>query len=164
MDVTKRMAPARAESDSTERVVVVGVDGSKASSEALVWAAEEARLRGATLRVVHAWSLPMLNSAEYVPAEVIEEAPAAAEESLAAQVTDVLGSSPEIGMEHEVRQGPPARVILEAARDAELVVVGSRGRGGFSGLLLGSVSAQVAHHAACPVTIVRQARQVPGRE
>ena len=75
--------------------------------------------------------------------------------SVASQVEAVLGPSPDVPLERHVIQGRAAQVILEVAADADLVVVGSRGHGGFAGLLLGSVSSQLAHHARCPVTIVR---------
>ncbi|MDA8291330.1 MAG: universal stress protein [Actinomycetota bacterium] len=135
--------------------VVVGVDGSKASDAALEWAAEEARMRGATLRVVHSWSLPTWSYSAYLPPVAFEEVEPAAREDLDRQVAQVLGPSPDVRVEKELREGPAAEQILDAAADAALVVVGSRGRGGFAGLLLGSVSAQVVQHAHCPVTIVR---------
>ncbi len=136
-------------------VVVVGVDGSKASDAALAWAAEEARLRGASLRVVHSWSLPTWSYSAYLPPAAFEDIEPAAREDLERQVVHVLGPKPGMPVERDLREGPAAEQILEAAKNAVLVVVGSRGRGGFSGLLLGSVSAQVAQHAHCPVTIVR---------
>ncbi len=135
--------------------VVVGVDGSEASSAALVWAAEEARLRGCTLEVVNAWGLPSLSYTAYLPPDAFEDAAATAAAGLEEQIVKVLGTVPGVAVVRTVREGPPTRVILDAARGADLVVVGSRGRGGFSGLLLGSVSAQVAHYAQCPVAIVR---------
>lgn len=149
--------PARSTEDVADghgRVVVVGVDGSEASSRALAWAAQEACLRNAILRVVHAWNLPALSAAAYLPPSAFEDAPGETQAALDTQIAEVLGPVPDVKWEREVLQGPAAQVILEAAEDAELVVVGSRGRGGFAGLLLGSVSNQVAHHAHCPVTIV----------
>lgn len=136
-------------------VVVVGVDGSKASDAALEWAAEEARMRGATLRVVHSWALPSWSYSAYLPPASFDDVEPAAREDLDRQVVQVLGPHPAVPVEQELREGPAAEQILEAAADAVLVVVGSRGRGGFAGLLLGSVSAQVVQHAHCPVTIVR---------
>lgn len=136
-------------------VVVVGVDGSPASSRALTFAAEEARMRGASLRVVEAWSFPVFTAGTYVPAGAYEDFPEETSAALESQVSEVLGEHPDLGVERLVGEGPAAQVILEACKGAELVVVGSRGRGGFSGLLLGSVSNQVAHHATCPVAIVR---------
>jgi nucleotide-binding universal stress UspA family protein len=160
-------------------VVVVGIDGSEGSSKALAWAAQEARMRGAVLRVVHAWRPRRLSEAAYLQASTAGEPsglsswdekvndeyrsqvlsmtggePGEAEASVDSQVTAVLGPSPDVPVEREVKEGKATQVILEAARDADLVVVGSRGRDGFAGLLLGSVSSQVAHHAHCPVTVV----------
>jgi len=139
-------------------VIVVGVDGSEPSKAALRWALEEARLRGATLRAVHAWAVPAVyvhGSAfppELVDRDLIRER---AEESLDAVVTEVAGASPAVAIEPATGEGPPGRVLVEAARDADLLVVGSRGHGGFAGLLLGSVSQQCAQHAECAVVIVR---------
>jgi nucleotide-binding universal stress UspA family protein len=155
-----------------ERVIVVGVDGSKSSSEALKWAAEEARLRGATLKVVRAWQVPAFayGYGAYVqPATAVVDWRSESEALLDDQVRAVLGEAtgssegPRNGLGElagltvvsEVLEGPAAQVLIEAAGGAELLVVGSRGLGGFSGLLLGSVSAQLAHHAPCPLTIVR---------
>jgi len=141
--------------DGSERIVVVGVDGSPESNTALAWAAEEARIRGATLRVVHSWTIPTWSYSAYLPPGAFDEVAPAAAADLDRQLAEVLGTTPSVPVEKQVREGPAAEQILEAAKDAALVVVGSRGRGGFSGLLLGSVSAQVAQHAHCPVTIVR---------
>lgn len=135
--------------------VVVGVDGSEPSSKALAFAAEEARLRDAVLEVVHAWSLPSLSYVGYLPPEALEDTSAEAASQLEAQVTKVLGEHHTVALELVVSRGPAAQAILEAAEGAELIVVGSRGRGGFAGLLLGSVGSQVVHHAHCPVTVVR---------
>jgi nucleotide-binding universal stress UspA family protein len=182
MDAGQAPGPGQSSSGSDEQrrpVVVVGIDGSEGSSKALAWAAQEARMRGATLRVVHAWRIRRLSSTSYLQAStpgeesgvsawdeeayeeyrsqvssVSDNEPGEAEDSVAAQVSAVLGGTPDVPLERHIIQGKAAQVILEAATDADLVVVGSRGRGGFSGLLLGSVSSQVAHHAHCPVTIV----------
>lgn len=135
-------------------VVVVGVDGSPGSSTALAWAAEEAARRGAVLRVVHGWSIPSMVYPVYLTAEAFAELPGQARHRLDEQVADVLGPEPPVPIEMVVEEGRPAEVVLEAAKGAAMVVVGSRGRGGFAGLLLGSVSSQVAHHAPCPVVIV----------
>jgi len=135
--------------------IVVGVDGSDRSSGALRWAAHESRLRGAALHVVHAWQMPALSYAAYVPANAYDGSEVAAS-SLDAQLGAVLGNPTDMVVVPKVTEGPAAQAILEAAKGAELVVVGSRGLGGFRGLLLGSVSTQVAHHATCPVVIVHK--------
>ncbi|HLI53683.1 MAG TPA: universal stress protein [Acidimicrobiales bacterium] len=152
--------------DRRERLVVVGVDGSESSSAALRWAADEARLRGATLKVVEAWHIPSVGYGAYVAIpEGFEDWAKEAAASLEEQLAEVLGDEPGVTVVREVVEGPAAKVILDAAEGAELLVVGSRGRGGFSGLLLGSVSAHVAHHAPCPVTIVRtKARAKPSAQ
>lgn len=137
------------------RVVVVGIDGSPPSSRALAAAADEARWRHARLRVVGAWSFPAFAAGAYVPAGAYEDVPEELDAAVATQVTDVLGSDPGVEVERVTGEGPAASFILDAAKDAELVVIGSRGRGGFAGLLLGSVSTQVVHHAHCPVLVVR---------
>ena len=134
--------------------IVVGVDGSDQSKAALRWAVEEARLRGASVRAVYAWSAPYVP----VPGAVLtehnlEELRLQGERMLEAMNEEVDSKGVEV--ERTSVEGGPARVLVEAAKDADLLVVGSRGRGGFAGLLLGSVSQQCAHHASCPVVIVR---------
>jgi nucleotide-binding universal stress UspA family protein len=134
-------------------LIVVGVDGSENSRQALRWALEEARLRQARVRVVHAWWMyPML-------ADEMEEPHLTDDASGAVQkfVAETLGEQDDVEVEAVAVQGQQASAALvDAAKDAELLVVGSRGAGGFSSLLLGSVSQQCAQHAPCPVAIVRR--------
>ncbi|MDA8301236.1 MAG: universal stress protein [Actinomycetota bacterium] len=144
---------------TSERVIVVGVDGSKSSSGALSWAAGEARLRGTTLKVVRAWRVPVLAYGPYVSPPPLSDFKKSAEALLDEQVKTVLGGDPGVTVVREVAEGPAAEVIVAASAGAEMVVVGSRGLGGFAGLLLGSVGAQVAHHAHCPVTIWRSGQE-----
>ena len=138
-------------------VIVVGVDGSEVSKRALRWAVEEARLRHARVRVVHAWWLyPMLppsrNPSGNDPLRVSDDATGAVQ----AFVTATVGWQQVVEIETVAVQGQQASAALvDAAGDADLLVVGSRGAGGFSGLLLGSVSRQSAQRAPCPVVIVR---------
>jgi nucleotide-binding universal stress UspA family protein len=138
-------------------VIVVGVDGSEFSKRALRWAVEEARLRHARVRVVHAWWLyPMLPPSgkrpENEPPHLSDDATGAVQAFVAAS----LGERWDVEIEFVAVQGQQASAALvDAAGDADLLVVGSRGAGGFSGLLLGSVSRQSAQHAPCPVVIVR---------
>lgn len=135
--------------------IVVGVDGSEESLAALRWAGEEAELRHGKVEAVHAWSYPPM---AFIPAMV----PPAAfpHEALAAEAEAVLDHAcnqlPDGGtnVQRILVQGSPAQVLIDSAIGADLLVVGSRGRGGFAGLLLGSVSQQCAHHASCPVVIV----------
>ena len=140
--------------------IVVGVDGSEESRGALRWALGEAELRGATVRAVHAWSLPIAFGGPTMPPQTLD--PSAlrdhARESLDAAVDEVAGESPALAVERVVEQGAAADVLVRAAEHADLLVVGSRGHGGFSGLLLGSVSQQCAQHAPCAVVIVRRPR------
>jgi nucleotide-binding universal stress UspA family protein len=142
-------------------LVVVGVDGSEESKEAFRWALEEAHLRQATLRAVHAWTYPAIFGPTYIPPEVIDRSvfEREAKQALDAIVAEIAGENPPAYVERVATEGPAAEVLVEAAAEADLLVVGSRGHGGFTGLLLGSVSQQCAHHAACAVVIVRKRRE-----
>jgi nucleotide-binding universal stress UspA family protein len=139
--------------------IVAGVDGSPESKRALHWALSEARLRDAKLVVVHSWSRLFLAGPGYVPGA--DPAIRLSIEQEAGQVIDdALAEFATGGLEIERRavEGQPSATLVEAADGADLLVVGSRGRGGFTGLLLGSVSQQCAHHAPCPVVVVPPAR------
>lgn len=143
--------------------VVVGVDHSPGARAALIFAEKEARLRGATLRAVHAWQYGYIGYAGLegrMPAlgGDINELHAASEAALEASVREALPES-DVEIERRTVQGVPAAVLVDESRDADLLVVGSRGLGGFVGLLLGSVSQQCAYHAACPVVIVHAKRE-----
>jgi nucleotide-binding universal stress UspA family protein len=142
-----------------ESRIVVGVDGSPASRAALEWAVAEARLRHATLEVVHAWEFPAFVLTTYggatLPVVAPEDLERAARELVARTVAGMAGADPVLRLETTVVRGHPANTLVEAAKGADLLVVGSRGHGGFTGMLLGSVSNHVAHHATCPVVIVR---------
>jgi nucleotide-binding universal stress UspA family protein len=136
--------------DGPERIVV-GVDGSAASHDALRWAVVEGRLRGATVEAVHAWHVPALIAQPFgvavVDPRVFEEA--------AQRVVDAAVA--EVGVPDVVPrlvQGDIAGSLLDVSRDADLVVTAKRGIGGFKGLLLGSVSDQVAQHATVPVVVI----------
>jgi len=144
-------------------VIVVGVDHSEGAKAALRFALEEAKLRQATLRVVHAWQYGYIGYTGLeggVPAlgGDINELHAAAEAALEASVREALPDS-DVTIERRTIQGAPASVLVDESRDADLLVVGSRGHGGFVGLLLGSVSQQCAHYAECPVVIVHAKRE-----
>ena len=139
-----------------EMTVVVGVDGSEGSRRALRWAAAEAVVRGDALALVHVWEPPQayapLGLGAYpVDPEPIREAASELLEGLVAQAREL---APGLEIRGELLEGAPAEALLEAARTADLLVVGSRGLGGFRSLLLGAVSQQVTHHAPCPVVIV----------
>lgn len=134
--------------------IVVGIDGSACSLDALRWAVAEAKLRAARVRVVHAWSYPSVST--YHQAEHALRLPvAAAAKALLERVSEEVSAEAEgVELEPVVVEAPAAEALIEAAAAASLLVLGSRGLGGFKGLLLGSVSQQCAHHAPCPVVIV----------
>ncbi|MEU9475480.1 universal stress protein [Streptomyces sp. NPDC048191] len=126
--------------------IVLAVDGSSAGEKAVEFAFDEASLRGAEIRAVHAW-LP-----DHAPAGTGAES---AERLLAQAVAGRGGKYPDVTVTQEVLSGEFREVLIEASRNAQLMVVGARGRGGFSGMLLGSVSQALLHHAHCPVAVVR---------
>ena len=131
-------------------IVVVGVDGSKGAGLALRWAAQEARLRGARLRAVHAWSYLDQEGKAFDANYGDDDARRFLDEAIAG-----LGEAADgLDIERTAVNDLPARGLLDSAIDADLLVVGARGMGGFRGLLLGSVSQQVVQHAPCPVVIV----------
>jgi nucleotide-binding universal stress UspA family protein len=139
------------------RRIVVGVDGSEPSIRALQWAARQAKWSDATLEVVTAWTFPEhpapLGLEIHVPwpDELIAQARVKLDEVIGAALPDM---DPQ-GIHASVIRGSALRVLLDAARDAELLVVGSRGRGAMAELLLGSVSEHCVRHAGCPVVVVR---------
>jgi nucleotide-binding universal stress UspA family protein len=141
-------------------VIVVGVDHSAGAKEALRFALQEAQLRQATLRAVHAWQFGYIGGTGIegalpaVGAELHEFQDAAAA-ALDATVREAIPDTGDVDVERHVVEGAPAPVLVEESRGADLLVVGSRGHGGFAQLLLGSVSQQCAHHAECPVVVVR---------
>lgn len=135
-------------------VILVGIDGSESSVAALKWAAGQARLTGCSLEVVTAWQYPVTFG--WAPAWPPEFDPAKeAAEALDGIVADALGGEPRIDVRQIVVEGHPAQVLVEASDRAEHLVVGSRGHGAFTGMLLGSVSEHCASSASCPVTVVR---------
>jgi nucleotide-binding universal stress UspA family protein len=145
--------------------IVVGVDGSPGAAGALEWAVAEAGLRSAALHVVHAWMVPLIDaipdawligSPTVGPTdeEVYEHLAAAARKVLDEALDQARALDPKLEIVGELTEMRAASALIATAEDAELLVVGSRGRGGFTGLLLGSVSAQCVHHALCPVVVV----------
>jgi len=145
--------------DSRDRRVVVGVDGSQHSVEALRWGAYQASVLGARLEAVTAWEYPTSFGWASVPSDwdPVKDM----EKVLHEAVSGAFDGQPPSGLELQVREGGSARVLIEASRGALMLVVGSRGHGGFAGLLLGSVSANVAEHAPCPVLIIHGDRPAP---
>lgn len=137
-------------------IVVVGIDDSTGGREALKVAARIARERSWKLLVVHTFQM-MYPVAPFAiaPIDIETAGREAAEVILHEIVTEELGESPDIDLEELVEQGPASAVLVEASKDANLLVVGSRGRGGFTSLTLGSVSSACVHHAHCPVLVLR---------
>ncbi len=140
-------------------MVVVGVDGSGSSRDAIRFAVDEARLRQTTVKAVYAWQSPLVMGFQYIPPDLIdpEALDRHAREIVEAAVVEAGAPPDDVEIDACAVEGPPASVLIDASRDADLLVLGSRGRGGFSGLLLGSVGQQCVHHAVCPVVIVRPA-------
>jgi nucleotide-binding universal stress UspA family protein len=146
--------------DSPGRIVV-GVDGSEQARRALTWALDEARLRQFVVTAVHAYTIPpvLLSPAPgplapTVPPdpELVERVQESAERLLERELEEA--NTEGVDVEGRVVSGPAAEALLQAGRDADLLVVGTRGLGGFKELLLGSVSNQVTNHAPCPVVVV----------
>jgi nucleotide-binding universal stress UspA family protein len=146
-------ALAMTETGSPDRIVV-GVDGSDASLAALSWAVAEARLRGAEVEAIHAWTLPAYGYDIALAFTDISAELAAEGEAMLDRACAALEGGDQAVVRRVVTEAPPAAALLEAAEGATLLVVGSRGRGGFKGLLLGSVSQQCVSHAGCPVVVV----------
>jgi nucleotide-binding universal stress UspA family protein len=136
-------------------LVVVGVDGSAGSREALRFAIEESRLRHARLQLVTAWTVPATAVAGMFSPGID---PSLFQQDAAVESTRALDDARELapGMQIDAAtpNGAAAAELISAAGDADLLVVGSRGHGGFAGLLLGSVSQRLAEHAPCPLAII----------
>ncbi|WIX83725.1 universal stress protein [Amycolatopsis carbonis] len=137
------------------RVVLAGVDGSPSSGHAAVWAAAVAARRGAVLKLVQAYTVPGPGVSGMAVAAVREGFRSVAETGLAEAEGTVLARWPSLPVERSAVEGGVVSVLLRESSGAEAVVLGSRGLGGFTGLLLGSTAAAVAGHAPCPVVVVR---------
>jgi nucleotide-binding universal stress UspA family protein len=140
-------------------MIVVGVDGSEGGAAALEFAAGEAALRKARLRIVLAWQLPVaVYGTDFAPppdVEMLDSFHARAQEVADDAAARARKLEPPLEVEALAVQGQPANALLAQGVDAELIVVGRRGLGGFKSLLLGSVSQQVVQHATCPVVVVQ---------
>ncbi|WP_236790881.1 universal stress protein [Amycolatopsis sp. GM8] len=137
--------------------IVVGVDGSPSSDQAVRWAAAEAARRGSTLLLVHAWFTP--SPAPYTPVSLPRSYRDAIREQGTAWLSQAAALAravaPELPVRTELLAGLPAELLVRVSREAQLVVLGSRGPGGFTGLLVGSVAVALAARAHCPVVVVR---------
>lgn len=137
------------------RGIVVGVDGSEPAQKALAWALEEARMRGVPVTVVHGWDYYTpygRNMAAYVGLDTLE---AEIRKMVADAVEPWREKYDDVPIQTRLISVSGVAALVEASKDADLVVVGSRGHGGFVGMLLGSVSRGVVQHAHCPVVVVR---------
>ncbi len=137
--------------------VLVGVDGSEWSNDAVRWAADEARHLDVPLHIVHAWMWPLYHVQLGPPPGAPPGAGlrAQAERVLSEAAQLARATSPETSVEPTLATGPAAAELIQSAADARMLVVGHRGLGGFSGLLLGSVGVTVTARAPCPVVVVR---------
>ena len=139
------------------RRIVVGVDGFESSKAALRWAIRQAKLTGAEVEAVTAWSYPSgYGWAPFSEGAVDFEGDAG--KILVEALAEVSGIAPDVVVEPLVVHGHAADVLVRAAEGADLLVVGSRGHGGFAGMLLGSVSQHCVQHARCPVLVLRDGR------
>jgi nucleotide-binding universal stress UspA family protein len=161
-------APARLVADRKERLltgqerrIVVGVDGSDSSKAALRWTIRQAKLTGSTVDAVTAWHYPPAYGWASV-ADGAVDFEGNAKQLLTEALAEVSGLEPDVPVHPLVTEGHPADVLLHAARGADLLVVGSRGHGGFTSALLGSVSLYCVLHAHCPVLVLRDEREGAG--
>jgi len=139
--------------------IIVGVDGSDSSKSALEWAYNEAAHHSAAITVIAVFgppALPMSPPYGSVPPEGYESQPRKGALDLLEQLTSPLeAKTPAVDIRTVVEEGNPAKVLIERSKEADLLVVGSRGHGGFAGMLLGSVSHHLVAHADCPVVVIR---------
>ncbi|MCU7730317.1 universal stress protein [Actinoplanes sp. KI2] len=143
--------------------VVAGFDGSAAATAALRYGARQAARRGSELRIVHAFGWSVLMAPMYPPYLDVDRAPRdALLDMLAATAAAVRNEFPDLPVTTRLVDGSAAAVLIDASREAQLLVVGHRGTGGFAGLLAGSTATQLAGHASCPVTVVRDANAAEG--
>ena len=140
------------------RPILVGIDGSSSALAAARWAAREAVVRRAPIRLVYAFGWMPVHDADD-PDQIVPDTRDAlrrtAEERLAAAAAQVAEVAPDVAVSQEVTTGMAAALLVSLSGEAQLAVVGHRGLGGFAGLVIGSVSAALAAHAACPVVVVR---------
>jgi nucleotide-binding universal stress UspA family protein len=138
------------------RRIVAGVDGSSSSLSALRWAIGQAGLTGAAVDAVIAWTYPVLDGGYgWVGAGEDFDFQEAATKTVTAAVSGALDPASDVRVRPQVTQGIAAQVLLDACDGADLLVVGSRGHGGFAEALLGSVSQHCVQHAPCPVVVIR---------
>ena len=140
-------------------LVVVGVDGSEESVAALRWAADYAKAAGATVQALIVWHYPDVAGGApvgHAPPPIRHESEQHIRDTLDQAVRQVYPDPAAAGVQTRVAYGHPSQALVEASKEASLLVVGSRGHGAFTGMLLGSVSMHCVTSAFCPVTVVRQ--------
>jgi nucleotide-binding universal stress UspA family protein len=143
--------------------IVVGVDGSPSSKAALRWAIRQAELTGGSVDAVTAWRYPATYGMAPVSEQVID-LEGNAKGILTEALAEVSTLAPRVIVRPRVTEGHAADVLLRAAREADLLVVGSRGHGGFTSALLGSVSLYCVIHARCPVLVLRDQYEETGAQ
>ncbi len=141
-----------------EDIVVVAVDGSEASNNAVRWAANTALKRGIPLRLASSYTMPQFLYAEGMvpPKELFDDLQNETFEKIEAARAIAHEVAPELKIGHTIAEGSPIDMLLEMSNDVTMIVMGSRGMGGLSGMVMGSVSASVVSHANCPVVVVRE--------
>jgi nucleotide-binding universal stress UspA family protein len=133
--------------------IVVGIDGSMSSIDALRWAVQQARLTGSVVQAVMAWQYPPAGMVPSDPADL--DFKAEARQALDAAIEGVISDASPIEVTRVVEEGEPGPALVQAAKGAALLVVGSRGHGEVVGMLIGSVSEYCVTHAHCPVVVLR---------
>jgi nucleotide-binding universal stress UspA family protein len=138
--------------------IVVGVDGSPYSEAALRWALDEAADRGGSVSAVFCWQIPFLSMPGAFDREELEQT----YKNYVNEIVSAIAPSPKVPLATLVAEGDPAESLITAAKEAELLVVGTRGRSPFAGLVLGSVSQRCAAAATCPVVLIKKEPDQPG--
>jgi nucleotide-binding universal stress UspA family protein len=142
-----------------ERRIVVGVDGSASSKAALAWAAQQAHLTGAVVEAVTAWEFP---AAYGYPVPVLDtDLEELATKTVEEAIAEVMAGANAVPIRYKVVEGNAARALIGESDGADLLVVGSRGHGGFVEALLGSTGQHAVHHATCPVVVIRDSATGP---
>jgi nucleotide-binding universal stress UspA family protein len=156
---TDPSASGESTSAGSQETVIVGVDGSPPSTSALAWAARYAQAVGASLRAVLAWHYPSdaaLPPVGRTPEPARSQVEQSRYEILDQAIESACRDLPAMHVDGKVIYGHPAQALIDESRNADLLVVGSKGHGGFTGMTLGSVSTHCVTHASCPVTVVKR--------
>jgi nucleotide-binding universal stress UspA family protein len=140
---------------SNWKTILVGIDGSQPSRIALRWAADQAERNQCEIVALNAWTRTLILAGAAPSVREVPDPAEAARSVLLQSIVEELGENPPVKVQPVVKEGNPARILIEMSADADLLVVGTRGHGGFAGLLLGSVSQHVAAYARCTVVVVR---------